>query len=222
MSVRLACSLSDRIAAIAPVAGTYFPPFSDDFDPNESCPDTRPVPVIAFHGSADPIVPFEGGLGGLVAASIIFRLSIEDAISEWAAHNGCEGAPTEEQATQNGRLIRYQACGEGATVALYVVEGGGGHTWPDATLDFPEDVLGVTTHEISANDLMWDFFLAHPMPGAPPLAPLPDISEALDAPTSGTGPASDDAAVAVWLLAALAAGAIALGAAAGYAGRRLR
>ncbi len=222
MSVRLACSLSDRIAAIAPVAGAYFPPFSDDSDPNESCPDTRPVPVIAFHGSADPIVPFEGGLGGLVAASIIFRLSIEDAISEWAAHNGCEGVPAEEQATQNVRLIRHQGCNEGATVELYVVEGGGGHTWPDATLDFPEDILGVTTHEISANDLMWDFFLAHPMPGAPPLAPLPDISEALDAPTSGTGPALAGTAVPVWLMGMFAASAIALGAAAGYAGRRLR
>jgi polyhydroxybutyrate depolymerase len=48
MSSRLGCSLSDRIVAIAPVAGIYFP---------AGCSSARPVPVIAFHGTADPIAP---------------------------------------------------------------------------------------------------------------------------------------------------------------------
>ena len=225
MSVRLACSLSDRVAAIAPIASAYFPPLSNDFtDPNESCPDTRPVPVIAFHGSADRTVPFEGGLSGdSIDHTHTYRLSIEEAISEWAAHNGCDDVPMEEQATQSVRLVRYQGCDEDATVELYVIEGGG-HTWPDAALTVSEEIFGVTTHEISANDLMWDFFLAHPMPGAAPLAPTPEpnvTDEDLTAPTSGTGPASGDSA-AVWLLAALAVGALALGGAAWYARRRLR
>ena len=58
LSVRLACDLSDRIAAIAPVSGVYFPPFSPDL-PEPGC-STQPVPVIAFHGTADKGVPFEG------------------------------------------------------------------------------------------------------------------------------------------------------------------
>ncbi len=168
MSVRLACSLSDRIAAIAPVAGGYWPPLSDDIPEPAGCASmTRPVPVIAFHGSADTIVPFDGGLGTL---GLNFRLSIEDAIAEWAASNGCDGVPQEAQAAPGVRLVSYLGCDESALVELYVVEDadgdgpnteGGGHTWPDAALDI--STLGATTHEISANDLMWDFFIAHPL-----------------------------------------------------------
>ena len=151
LSVRLACDLSDRIAAIAPVAGVYFPPFNPFHIPEPGCLSTRPVPVIAFHGAADKGVPFEGGDG---------RPSIEDEhIPGWAAHNGCASVPMEKQVTQNVRLVRYEECDEDATVELYVIDGGG-HQWPDATVEFkfgPQN-FGSATHEISANDLMWDFF----------------------------------------------------------------
>ena len=173
MSVRLGCSLSDRIAAIAPVAGVYWPPVWEPWlvpgtevtiDEPAGCPSkTRPVPVIAFHGSADTIVPFDGGPTSL-PFDIIFRLSIEEAVAEWAMSNGCDSLPQEAQAAPGVRLVSYEGCDESALVELYVVEDvdgdgpnteGGGHTWPDAT-------QGDTTHEISANDLMWDFFVAHP------------------------------------------------------------
>ncbi|MCH7837785.1 MAG: hypothetical protein IIC26_04685, partial [Chloroflexi bacterium] len=165
MSVRAGCSLSDRIAAIAPVAGVYFPLLAVEVPAPAGCVVTRPVSVIAFHGTADPIIPFDGGPLGLedIGVNVTFRDIDDEIMPEWAAHNGCDSVAVEEQVTENVRLVRYQACDEGATVELYVVEGGG-HTWPDATLDFPEDVLGVTTHEISANDLMWEFFVAHPVP----------------------------------------------------------
>ncbi len=144
LSVRLACDLSDRIAAIAPVAGVYFPPFFPDL-PEPGC-STQPVPVIAFNGTADK-TPFD----------------IEDEkMPEWAAHNGCASVPMEEQVTQNVRLVRYQDCDEGATVELYVIDGGG-HQWPDARFEFQPQNFGTATHEISANDLIWDFFVAHPL-----------------------------------------------------------
>ncbi len=146
LSSRLACDLSDRIAAIAPVAGVYFPPFSPDL-PEPGCLTTRPVPVIAFHGTADK-KPFD----------------IEDEkMPEWAAHNGCASVAMEEQVTQNVRLVRYQDCDEGATVELYAIDGGG-HQWPDARFEFQPQNFGTATHEISANDLIWDFFVAHPLP----------------------------------------------------------
>ena len=149
LSVRLACDLSDRIAAIAPVAGVYFPPFKPFHIPEPGCLSTRPVPVIAFHGAADKGVPFEGGDG---------LRSIEDEhIPGWAAHNGCASVPMEAQVTQNVRLVRYQDCDEDATVELYVIDGGG-HQWPDATFEAQPQKFGSATHEISANDLMWDFF----------------------------------------------------------------
>ena len=72
----------------------------------------------------------------------------------------------EEQVTQNVRLVRYQDCDEGATVELYAIDGGG-HQWPGARFELPVPNFGTATHEISANDLMWDFFEAHPLPAAP-------------------------------------------------------
>ncbi len=173
MSVRLACSLSDRIAAIAPVAGVYWPPVVVDgpvVEPS-GCPSaTRPVPVIAFHGTDDLHWPFDGGIG---VSGFDIRLSIEAALAEWATHENCGSVPQESQAASGVRLVRHVGCDHNALVELYAVEDadgdgpgtdGGGHTWPDATIDIP--ALGATTHEISANDLMWDFFVAHPLDAA--------------------------------------------------------
>ena len=229
MSVRAGCSLSDRIAAIAPVAGVYFPQLAVEVPGPAGCAATRPVSVIAFHGTADTFIPFDGGpFGEAIGPEFTFRDIDDEIMPEWAAHNGCDSVAVEEQVTENVRLVRYQACDEGATVELYVVEGGG-HTWPDATLDFPEEFLGVTTHEISANDLMWDFFVAHPMPAdtqpgpTPTTTPQPTASaESVSAPTTGDGPGSSDSAG--WPVGAIAVlvSLIAFGGAAVYAGRRLR
>jgi polyhydroxybutyrate depolymerase len=43
-------------------------------------------------------------------------------------------------------------------VVLYVVENGG-HTWPGMTLSPP--FLGLSTNNISANEIMWEFFQKH-------------------------------------------------------------
>ena len=151
MSSQLACSIPDRIAAIAPVAGARF------FDDCSSVP----VAVIAFHGTADALVAFG---------------PIEDTvIPAWATHNGCD-APTEQDplpGTVGVRLVRYSGCDDDATVELYAVFDadiitpglqGGGHTWPgSAFVIVPalEAIVGIATQEISANDLMWDFFVAN-------------------------------------------------------------
>jgi hypothetical protein len=163
MSVRLACSLSSRIAAIAPVAGAYYPPDALNINPAEMCPDKRPVPMIAFHGTADTVVPFNGGLGGM-SGTTNFRLPldttmpVENVMGDWSTHNGCASGRQESQVSTEVRLVQYTACTSGAVVQLYAVDGGG-HTWPGA-IDVPR--LGYTTHQISATDLIWAFFAAHP------------------------------------------------------------
>jgi polyhydroxybutyrate depolymerase len=148
MTVTLGCFLSDRIAAIAPVAGLFFFP---------GCPSIRPVSVIAFNGTDDKLVPFEGGP---VGDSGLRVAPVEDSVQQWAEHNACASGPQDERVSDHVRLRRYDDCAQGATVELYAVEGGG-HTWPGAAIDIP---LGATTHEISATDLMWAFFEAHPRP----------------------------------------------------------
>src|SRR6185295_11126969 len=120
MSTRLACSDSGRIAAIAPVAGAYYPPVGTNLNQAETCPDTAAVPLLAFHGTNDTYVPFNGGTGTSGPSGINYRLPIddntpaEDVLSDWAAHNGCTGARQESQVDTEVRLISYGSCTNGA------------------------------------------------------------------------------------------------------------
>lgn len=161
MCHRLAVELSDRIAAVAPVSGTLC---MDNIKP------ARPVPVIHFHGTADTIVPF-GGPKNAAARLLNFK-SVDDTIKAWVKANGCPETPevTELPDTAgDGTTVTRKVYGpgrDGAEVVLYAVEGGG-HTWPgqNPVIHF----LGKYTRNISANDLIWEFFRKHPMPA--PAAP---------------------------------------------------
>ena len=201
MSGRLACNLSERIAAVAPVSGAHFPPFSPDIPDEPGCFSTRPVPLIAFHGTADPVIPFEGGPS---IFNISFRSIEEAVIPEWAAHNGCAAEPFAEQVTENVRRVRYQGCDEGATVELYVIADGG-HVWPGAP---------GATQEISASGLIWAFFQEHPLELAQPAGTPTEASavagEELESDTESSGSYSPLAIiVAVVTVGLLAVGAIA-------------
>lgn len=156
MCYRLAAELSDRIAAIAPVAGTMAV---------EKCQPRRPVPVIHFHGTEDKLVRFNGPDAQL-AKLLSFR-SVDETVRTWAAIDGCPTAPriTEMPGAAGDRTsVTRKVYGPGkqdSEVILYVIHGGG-HTWPGRP--WPVPWLGKTTHVISANELMWEFFQRHPMP----------------------------------------------------------
>lgn len=164
MSSLLACEASDRITAVAPVAGVEFA---------ETCAG-EPVPVMAFHGDADPIVPYEGG--GLDAATIADQNTwrgevppgvphhegVDDAMANWADHNGCDPEPSEERVSPE--VIRRTWNGCVAETILYVVEGGG-HNLPGQVVAGFEDQFGHTTTDIDATALMYAFFLGPPAPG---------------------------------------------------------
>lgn len=154
MCYRLAAELSDRIAAIAPVAGTIA---IDESKPK------RPVPVIHFHGSKDNIVPFEMAKGKK-PAFINFK-GVEESIQTWVKLDGCGEKPKFEVISKDGNDLQvtrktYGGGMEGAEVVLIVVEEGG-HTWPGQQP--PVGFIGKSTKDLSANDLMWEFFQKHPM-----------------------------------------------------------
>lgn len=146
MSVRLACSLQDRIAAIGIVAALWYPP---------QCPTGKAMPVLEFHGDADPVVPFKGGS---VATSGIPSPDVEQAAAAWAKADGCNATPAQARPAGHVHTLAYSECRDNAAVVLYVVEGGG-HTWPGAPVDV--NALGQTNHEISATDEIWSFFASH-------------------------------------------------------------
>jgi polyhydroxybutyrate depolymerase len=155
MAYRVASELSDRIAAIAPVSGPMG---------TESCKPTRGVSVIHFHGSDDQFAPLGGGKGTGISGTDFY--SVEHSIQAWVTANGCEKEPTIvtiPDTTNDGTTITRKTYGsgkDGSEVVLVVIEGGG-HTWPGQQPRLR--LLGKSTMNISANDLMWEFFQRHPM-----------------------------------------------------------
>jgi polyhydroxybutyrate depolymerase len=154
MAYRVAAELSDRIAAIAPIGGPMG---------METCRPARPVSVIHFHGTDDKFAPFEGGKGERSVSQIHF-FSVSHSIDNWVRANECPPQPAVtplpakiHDGTQVTRSV-YGPGKEGAEVVLYRIEGAG-HTWPGRkpSLLF----LGKSTQNISANDLMWEFFEKH-------------------------------------------------------------
>jgi polyhydroxybutyrate depolymerase len=130
-----ACELSDRVAAVATVAGVW---------PVAPCRQSRPVPVLALHGTADETVPFDGGLHPLVAEALDLPVdgpSVSSLVRRWAARNECTGDAV--VATEGTVTSRRFGCARGADVELDVFEGGA-HTWP-----------------ASANERIWAFFERH-------------------------------------------------------------
>jgi polyhydroxybutyrate depolymerase len=156
MVYRLAAELSDRIAAVAPVAGTMG---------TETCAPRRPVSVLYFHGTEDEFVPFRGGRGAKSLSGTDFY-SVDHSIRAWVRADGCQEAPATEElpdrAHDGTRVVRrtYGGGRGGAEVVLVMIEGGG-HTWPGRSV--PAKVLGRATRNVCANDLMWEFFERHPM-----------------------------------------------------------
>ncbi|MGK2934776.1 MAG: extracellular catalytic domain type 1 short-chain-length polyhydroxyalkanoate depolymerase [Gemmatimonadaceae bacterium] len=149
MTFVLSCDLSDRIAAVGLVAAAHFLPAS-------WCADRRPVPMIAFHGTADLHVPYTGGKAWM--APITFP-NIPTWTKQWAERNRC--APSAIDAVVAPDVIRraYAGCADGAAVVLYTIAGGG-HTWPGGG-PLPEWFTGRTSRSIDATNEMWAFFSAH-------------------------------------------------------------
>lgn len=150
MSNRLACELADRITAIGTVAGAYSPL-------DAACDPSRPVPVIAFHGTEDTIVPYEG---------VNFRGSNFPPITSWAAawaeRNGCDPAPEVLDSVGDVDIISYTNCDEDVQVILHTVNGGG-HNWPGGG-DQPELFMGHVNRDVNASERMWAFFEGYSLP----------------------------------------------------------
>jgi polyhydroxybutyrate depolymerase len=151
-SHRLACEASDRIAAVAPVAGVL------GIDPS-TCQPSRHVPILDFHGSADPLVPYDGGtpLVPQLGAGLVFR-SVPDTMEFWRAYNDCSAFSATFYQKGDATCVRWPDCAGGAETALCTIQDGG-HTWPGG-VPIP---AGKTSSDISATATMLDFFEAHPM-----------------------------------------------------------
>jgi polyhydroxybutyrate depolymerase len=171
MTSAVACAMADRVAAVAPVAGIR---------EIQGCRPSRPVPVVAFHGTADQFVTYDGGLGSgaanLPAPDGSGRKlgetegfkdapkgkSIPQITAGWAKRNGCTGIPSQSKPAVDTTLFTYH-CPANADVELYRITDGG-HAWPGSPLSAAvSGIVGRTTMLISANEIIWKFFEEHPL-----------------------------------------------------------
>lgn len=142
----LACTRSDRIAAVAAVSSGLSAP----------CDPTRPVSVLQMMGTADPHLASEGEIGPDGQPRTWWA-----AIDVWSAFNAC---PADPAIATDGRVMTetHGPCADGTDVVKILLDGVG-HNWPGGPAG-PDDPLDATT-------VVWDFFARHPQVGeATPVA----------------------------------------------------
>ncbi len=175
MSYRLACRLSERIAAIAPIGSQSL---------QKDCRPSRAVPVLHFHGTEDICAKYYGGeeCGGCFAdffhaLGIPMKkktwpcISVPASMKPFAEIGGCSDETVTTYQRGDVTCESYKGCKKGANVTLCTVEGGG-HTWPGGSAKIkacdrkPDgrmcklwmEGIGEVTQDIDANEAMWNFF----------------------------------------------------------------
>lgn len=158
---RLGCDLSQRISAIAPVAGTL------PADLIGRCRPVRPIGVLQIDGTADPIMPYQGGkvkdFGGRGEGGQV--TSVARTIVFWATRNGC-GARLGPQSLPKRRpldptrvtRISFARCPARGQVTHLAVEGGG-HVWPGSDQRARPFITGRPSQQIDASEVIARFFL---------------------------------------------------------------
>lgn len=116
MTSQLGCDASGTFAAVAPVSGLRIP---------TPCSTTRAVPVISFHGTADPVDPYNGN------GEAYWTYSVPMAAQRWAAQDGCSPSAQTTNPSSHLKVTSYGHCQDGAAVELDTVVGDG-HEWPGA------------------------------------------------------------------------------------------
>src|SRR5271154_1894398 len=143
MSFRLGCELSGTIAAIAPVEGAQ----------NLPCHPSDPVSVLVFHGTADRLVPFDGGSTPFQLGPRRDDTPVSDTVAFWVTRDACLRTPANEE-TPSLHTSVYSGCEDGTGVALYAIQGGH-HICPG---------VAHSGNGVQATSIMWDFFMQHPKP----------------------------------------------------------
>ncbi|MDX2200285.1 MAG: PHB depolymerase family esterase [Phycisphaerae bacterium] len=148
----LAAELNDHIAAVAPVGHNLTQAFVDQATPG------GPMHILQIAGTADPLMPFNGGVqgpGDLVLSSLA-------TMEFWCKVNG-NGSPTAvplpNPAADGTFSVRETYAPSIAGFELErIIVFNGGHTWPGGLQYQPESVIGLTSRDFFANDAIWEFF----------------------------------------------------------------
>jgi polyhydroxybutyrate depolymerase len=164
-SNRLACDLTDKIAAIASVAATM----PETLVP--ICKPSRPISVLYMQGTDDPLVPIDGGKVGFIRGRNRGTcISLNAAAQFWRDHDGGAHAAYEvsdlPDLVNDGTHVHRQAWTGGKNnteVVVYTIKGGG-HTWPGGPQYLPKLVVGKASQNLDATRTIWAFFRFQSLP----------------------------------------------------------
>jgi len=149
MTSVLACTSADKFAAFAAVAVIVYCGSSEG----------RPVAIESYAGSKDPVVPTNGGRVNCCGNPVLPAKA--KAMANWAAQDACQPKFTDTRIKPHVIRRTWSGCKPGSASVYYLVEGDG-HTWPGGP---SLGHLGHATKEISASELIWQFFAAHKLAG---------------------------------------------------------
>jgi len=156
MTYRVACELPNKISAAAAVAGSLPAVVLNE------CASSQGLKLLIMHGTDDPIAPFKGGSSAIVGSRGV-NLSIPKTVGFWAQKNNCQMLPRMSLIGRNPNdgtsvsVANYFGCKPGKELIVYSINGGG-HTWPGGDVLLPAKLVGVTSNEISASEVIWNFF----------------------------------------------------------------
>jgi polyhydroxybutyrate depolymerase len=142
------CTARYGVAAIGLVAAEF---------PLHPC--RSPLSVIAFHGTADPIVPYRSGGTGLFLPGVPSPGAVQN-LTAWSRLDRCTMVPHIRRLSTMVVRRTWAGCAYGSSVVLYTVLGGG-HTWPGSPVSLSAGTFGATTHQIDATGSMLSFFDRH-------------------------------------------------------------
>jgi polyhydroxybutyrate depolymerase len=158
MSYTLACELSDRIAAIAPVSGAM------NFVQQAVCNPGYVAPCLHIHGTSDNTVPFTGTN---IYLGIIFLTEY------WGSLNSCDILPNISIVSNSSlfdlctaTINTYDNCNDSAEHLLYIVQNGG-HQWPGSSNN--NILSGPTCQDFDASEVIWEFFSKYQHPNPRPI-----------------------------------------------------
>lgn len=174
MALAVACQFSQQIAAVAPVAGLQVGPH---------CLPSRSVSLVAFQGTADPLLHYDGtpskaaedlpapdGSGETElqwakqhGLDLFVRVpAMPEQAATWAQRIGCSTTMTTTRVAFQIAVLSWK-CPHHANVEMFRIHGGG-HAWPGSQICAGlAPAVGYTTFEISADAEMWRFFESHPL-----------------------------------------------------------
>jgi len=152
MAFRTGVELSDKLAAIAPVAGHLFV---------YEHPVKRAVPALYIIGRDDPLELPAGGVLKIMGEEVT-QPPIQQNLQRWRDLEGCPINPSSDAHDNGIERIAFGDCRDGVEVVEYFIDGMG-HVWPGGINQLPERLVGRPSDKLNATDVIWDFFKAHPM-----------------------------------------------------------